>query len=394
MLRVDIGKVDAILNTIEEISLLKGSVKRIWAQVAEAYGHTPLLIDLFRISQNMERRIGELKQQVLGVRMVPIGQMFGRLAQAVRRYSRETDKKINLEIYGQDTEIDKHLADEAMEPLVHLVRNAIDHGLEPPEERAAAGKGPVGTVRLRAFQRGNNVVIEVEDDGMGIDLEKVRARAAEKGIVVGAEAGEDRELLDLIFSPGFSTKESVSKVSGRGVGLDVVKERLYSLGASVGVATEKGAGTTFTLTLPITLAIMKSLIVRVGAEIFAFPLSSIAETAAVEHGDLQSIEGRLVYSLRGRMVPAARLGDIVGISGGEGGRSFAVLAGAGDRTVGFLVDELLEQQDLVIKPLGEYFEGVRGFAGAAEIGRHNVIMVLDVESVIDEFFRKKGPVNV
>jgi two-component system chemotaxis sensor kinase CheA len=213
--RVDIGKLDRIINTLEEISRIKGTIKRIWTEMAEVYGHSPLLIDMFRVGQNLERRVGELQHQVLEIRMVPIGQMFARLTQVIRRYARDVGKKINLGLFGQETEIDKYLAEEVMDPLVHVVRNAIDHGLEHAKERIAAGKDETGSVTLRAFQRGNNVVIEVQDDGNGIDIEKIRNRAVEKGIMGPAEKIEEKELLDLISTPGLSTKDVVSEVSGR-----------------------------------------------------------------------------------------------------------------------------------------------------------------------------------
>jgi two-component system chemotaxis sensor kinase CheA len=297
--RVNIEKLDGILSTVDEISLIRGSIKSIWADMVKTYGHNPLLIDLYRVSQNLDRRIIELKKQVLEIRMVPTGQMFSRLSQVIKRYARDVDKNINIKLYGQDTEIDKSLSEEVIDPLVHIVRNAIDHGLEDKKERGAAGKDETGSITIRAFQRGNNVVIEVEDDGRGIDIKEVKSIAVKEGIISRDKILEEKDALEIIFEPGFSTKEKVSKVSGRGVGLDIVREKLFALGGIVEVDTEKGDGTTFTLTLPITLAIIKSLIVRVGEDIFAVPISAIAETLVVEHKDIQTIEGRMVYELRG-----------------------------------------------------------------------------------------------
>lgn len=322
--------------------------------------------------------------------MIPVGQIFSRLSQVIRRYAREMGKQIELVLYGEDTEIDKHLAEEIVDPLMHIVRNAIDHGIELPEERKKAGKRETGTIMLKAFQRGNHVVIEVSDDGSGIDIERVKKKALEKGLI-NPESGDlsDKEILDIIFLPGFSTKTTVSEVSGRGVGMDVVKERITSLGGFVDVVTEKGKGTTFILTTPITLAILKALLVRVGKERFAIPLTSISETLVIDHNDLQTIEGKKVFNLRGEMLPVEGLDRLFDIKRDENDRSFAIVAGFGSRRIGFLVDEVLGQQEIVIKSLGEYFKGLKGFAGAAEIGKHEVILVIDIESLIEENILKQ-----
>jgi two-component system chemotaxis sensor kinase CheA len=382
--RVDIEKLDRILNTISELNLLRSATSRIATEMLETLGHTPLVVDSLRISQSFERRISELKEQVLEIRMIPVGQIFSRLAQVIRRYSRETGKQIELTLYGEDTEIDKFLAEEIVDPLMHIVRNAIDHGIEAAEERKKAGKRETGMIILKAFQRGNHVVIEARDDGAGIDIEKVKKKASEKGILVPDAELHPREILDFIFMPGFSTKASVSEMSGRGVGMDVVKEKLSSLGGFVDVETEKGKGTTFILTVPITLAILKALIVRVGEEKFAIPLTSLSESLLIERKDVQTIEGKEVYNLRGEMLPIVSIAKMFGLGGDVTERSYAVVVGYGERRLGLFVDELIGQHEVVIKSLGGYFTGLRGFAGAAEIGRHEVILVVDVESIIEE----------
>jgi len=393
--RVDIEKLDRILNTIGELTLAKGAVERISAEMADTLGHTPFVIDMHKIAQTLHRRVAELQDQVLEIRMVPIGQIFGRLSQVIRRYSRDVGKQIDLVMYGEDTELDKFLAEEIIDPLVHIVRNAIDHGVESPEVRRQKGKKEVAAISLKAHQRGNHVVIETKDDGAGIDIEKVRRKAVKKGLVEEGVELQRRELLELIFMPGFSTKEEVTEVSGRGVGLDIVRDKLSALGGFADVETEKDMGATFTLTLPITLAIIKSLIVRIGRERFAIPLTAISDTLAVEHNALQTIEGREVYNLRGTMLPIVRLKNMLGLGTDGAERSFAVVVGFGERRIGLLVDELLGQQEIVIKSLGEYFKGVRGFAGAAEIGRHEVILVVDVESVIEEsLLKQRGVLHV
>ncbi len=388
--RVDIEKLDRILNTISELNLAKSATDRIAREMSETIGNTPLVIDIFKISQTFGRRVAELQGQVLEIRMIPIGQIFSRLAQVVRRYARQMGKQIELVLYGEDTEIDKHLAEEVVDPLMHIVRNSIDHGIESPEDRKKAGKKETGTIIFKAFQRGNHVVIEVSDDGSGIDIEKVKRKAIEKGLLT-PESGDmtDKEILNYIFLPGFSTKTSVSEVSGRGVGMDVVKEKITSLGGFVDIITEKSKGTSFILTTPITLAILKALIVRVGKERFSIPLTSISETIVIEHKDLQTIEGRQVYNLRGEMLPIEGIDRVFDIPRDNSERSFAVVAGFASRKMGFLVDEVIGQQEIVIKSLGEYFKGLKGFAGAAEVGKHEVILVIDIESLIEENMLKQ-----
>lgn len=387
--RVDIDKLDRILNTIGELTLAKDAVKRIGSEMAEVQRYSSFVRDVHKISRTFERRLAELQDEVLEIRMVPIGQIFSRLAQVIRRYSREIGKKIDLTLYGEDTELDKSLAEEIVDPLMHIVRNSIDHGIEPAEERKIKGKKEYGSIVLKAFQKGNHVVTEVTDDGRGIDVERVKKKAIEKGLLEpDVELGE-REIIDLIFTPGFSTKEVASKISGRGVGMDVVKEKLSTLGGFTEVYTKKDAGTTFTLTLPITLAIIKALIVRVGKEKFALPLTATSETVVIEHKDIQTIEWKDVYYIRGEMLPIMSLGKIFNLETDQSDRSFAVVVWLGRRKLGLLVDEFLGQQEIVIKSLGEYLKGLSGFAGAAETGKHEVILVLDIESIIEKSLVKQ-----
>jgi len=387
--RVDIEKLDRILNTIGELTLAKGAVKRICEDMAESYGHSPLVADVNKISQTLERKLAELQTQVLEIRMVPIGQIFSRLAQVIRKYSREMEKRIELAMYGEDTEIDKYIAEEVIDPLMHIVRNAIDHGIESAEERGKNGKKESGTIILKASQRGNHVIIEVKDDGGGINIQRVKEKAIEKGLLDKSAEIDEKELVNFIFMPGFSTKEVVSEVSGRGVGMDVVKEKLAAIGGFAEIDTKKGRGTAVTLTIPITLAIIKALIVRVGNMKFGIPLTSISETLVITKGDIQTVEGKDVYNLRGEMLPITNIGRVFAQTDEEPDRFFAVVAGTGNKRHGLMVDELFGQHEIVIKSLGEYFTGVRGFAGAAEIGKHEVILVIDVDGLIDNAVVKK-----
>jgi len=276
---------------------------------------------------------------------------------------------------------------------MHLVRNAIDHGIEPPEERQRKGKRPQGSVMLNASQKGNHVIIEVTDDGAGIDTEKVREKAIEKGLMERDAAPGDREIINFIFAPGFSTKDTVSEISGRGVGMDVVKEKLSILGGYTEVQTKRNWGTTFTLTLPITLAIIRALLVRVGKERFAVPLSAIAEIVAIDRKDIQTIEWKSVYYLRGEMLPIISVGEAFSLEAEAGDQTFGVVVGFGRRKLGLLVDEILGQYEIVIKSLGSYLKGLSGFAGAAEIGRHEVILVLDVEAIIEQSLAKQEGIS-
>ncbi|MDQ7787682.1 MAG: chemotaxis protein CheA [Thermodesulfovibrionales bacterium] len=382
--RVDIDKLDRILNTIGELTLAKDAVKRIGAEIEESYPYSPLIRDIHKISVSFERRLGELQDEVLAIRMVPIGQIFSRLAQVIRRYSRETGKEIDLTLYGEDTEVDKSIAEEIIDPLMHLVRNSIDHGIESAEERLAKGKREHGTIVLKAAQKGNHVVIEVIDDGRGIDIAEVRTKAIEKGLIEPDAKIEDREVLDFVFAPGFSTKNVVSEISGRGVGMDIVKEKLSVLGGFTEIRTKKNEGTTITLTLPITLAIIRALLVRAGKHRFAIPLSAISEIIVIELKDIQTIEWKNVYYLRGEMLPIIDVGKIFLLETDKNDQTFAVVVGFGRRKLGVVVDEIIAQHEIVIKSLGNYLKGISGFAGAAEIGRHEVILVLDVESIIEQ----------
>lgn len=387
--RVNIDKLDRILNTIGELTLTKDAVKRIGGEMTSAHASSELTRDVLKISQVFERRLIDLQEEVLAIRMVPIGQLFSRLAQVIRRHARETGKEISIMLYGEDTELDKSIAEEIIDPMMHLVRNSIDHGIETGEERQQKGKLTSGIISLKAYQTGSYVVIEVFDDGRGINLEQVKKKAIEKGMIDPNSEIQKNDLLDLVFMPGLSTKDIASEISGRGVGLDIVKDTLSTLGGFADVYTEKNKGTTFILTLPITLAIIKALIIRVGKEKFALPLTAISETVVVEHKDIQTIEWKNVYYIRGEMLPIISLEKIFAIETSQSEMSFAVVVGSGRRKVGLLVDEVLGQQEIVIKSLGEYFKGLTGFAGAAEIGRHEVVLVLDIESIIEKSLLKQ-----
>lgn len=388
--RVDIERLDRLMNTVGELVLTKSAVSRISKELMEIQGYSNLSIDLQRVSQSLDKKLSALQNEIIGVRMVPVGQIFSRLTHVVRRYSRGIGKEIDLEFYGEDTELDKFLAEEIADPLMHIIRNAIDHGIEPPDIRKRSGKKGRGTVRLRAFPRGNHVAITIEDDGAGIDTDIILKKAIEKGLIEKNAVLNRRETLELLFLPGFTTKRDVTEVSGRGVGLDVVKTRVSELNGFIDIDTELGKGTTFNITLPITLAIIKALIVEVANEIFAIPLTSVSESLMIPSHRIQKIEKKEVIELRGEMLPLMRLDRTFQLTPDEGLENInVVVVGFGEKRIGLVVTNLIGQQEVVIKSLGESLKGIPGISGATEMGKYQVILVLDVEALIDEAVGRK-----
>jgi two-component system chemotaxis sensor kinase CheA len=308
----------------------------------------------------------------------------------VRQISREHDKQVNLVITGAETEIDKLIVEELSDPLMHMMRNAIGHGIEAREERLRVGKPPVGTIALNAFQKGNHVVIEVEDDGAGMDPSVILRAAVRLGIAKEEEAQAltAREILSLVFTPGFTTKEGVTDLSGRGVGMDIVKTNIAALGGIVDISSEVGIGTKITITLPITLAIISVLALEVAGRTYCMPLANVEEAIVLDVTQLRVVEGRDVMTVRGATLPVCKLARLFGHDAAEpgtlGARSFVVIAKVGNRRLGFVVDKLVGQQDIVIKALGRTLKNVRGFAGATELGDQRVGLVLDAAALIDE----------
>jgi two-component system chemotaxis sensor kinase CheA len=358
--------------------------------------------ELDKVHKSLERKIQGLQTGVLEVRMVPLRQVFEKLARVVRRLRRDRDKEIRLEISGAETELDKLIveglvdplmhvvrnAEGLVDPLMHVVRNAFDHAIEDGAERAAVGKHVEGCIRLEASQRGNDVVIAVSDDGRGIDTKALFERAIEQGIVPSGMELSGREILDLVFAPGLSTCAEVTETSGRGVGMDVVRENIGGLGGIVDVDSELGRGTTITITLPITLAIIQSLIVGVADQRFAIPLNSVRETLLVDPGEIQRSEGWEMLNLRGEALPLRRLREEFSL--GESPRDskqYAVVVRVGDARLGLLVERLEGQQDAVIKAIQGPAKNVRGIAGATEFGDQGAVLVLDVSAVVEDAMR-------
>ncbi|GAB4197612.1 MAG: chemotaxis protein CheA [Sandaracinaceae bacterium] len=384
--RVDIGKLDHLMNVIGELGIVRSAVARVLERLGARADLRPVAAELHRIHRSFERHLEALQDGVLDVRMVPLGQTFDRLARAVRQVAREHERDVRLVVNGGETEIDKLIVEELIDPLLHLIRNAIGHGIEPRDVRVSAGKDPTGIIALNAYQKGNHVVIEVEDDGAGIDPQRVLERAIERGLVDLASAREldDDEIRQLVFLPGFSTATEVTDLSGRGVGLDVVRTNIGRLGGVIDLHSESGIGTKFTLTLPITLAILSALVMRAGSHTFAIPLTVVQEALFLDPRSVRVVDGREVVTLRGQSLPITRLTELFRTGDPRQERGYVVVTSLGQRRLGLVVDALEGQQDIVTKPLGASLAGVRGFSGATDLGDQRVVLVLDAPAILDE----------
>jgi two-component system chemotaxis sensor kinase CheA len=388
--RVDIRKLDELMNLVGELVIQRGAMGDLLARLQEGGAGARLAREFAKVHKSLDRKLRELQTAVLDVRMVPLRQVFEKVSRVVRRLRRDLGKDVVLDIHGADTELDKLIVEALVDPLMHVVRNALDHAIEPAEVRAAAGKDVAGRISIDAFQRGNHVVIAVADDGAGIDTERLRARAEDVGLVRPDEVLSPRETLDLIFAPGLSTRRQVTETSGRGVGMDVVRENLTALGGIVDVESTPGRGTTISMTLPITLAIIQSLLVGVGARRFAIPLNSVLETLLIERSQIQRSEGRELLNLRGEPLLLRRLAVEFGLAqDGAVDKPYVIVMGIGDQRIGLVVDRLEGQQDTVIKPIQGPVQAVRGIAGATDIGDQDPVLVLDVSAIIEDAVRRR-----
>lgn len=395
--RVDIQKLDHLMSLVGEMAILKGTLGRLVDKSrADPFLHE-VAAEMQRIHHSFDRQLSAMQGGILEVRMVPLGQVFERLARVVRQLSRELDKDANLVITGAETEVDKLIVEELSDPLMHMVRNALDHGIESRQMRAQVGKPATATIALNAFQKGNQVVVEVEDDGQGIDDEALVRSAAKAGVLSEQEAQEisRRDALALVFLPGVTTRKDVGKLSGRGVGMDVVKTNIGKLGGVVDVQSDLGIGTKFTITLPITLAIIGALLVEVAGATYAVPLSGVQEAVTVDPASARMVEGREVVTLRGESLPICRLDVLfknrdLSQSLARPGKLVVVIGSAAARRCGFVVDRILGRQDIVIKALGGPVRAVRSFAGATELGDERVALVLDTPHLIEEALASTG----
>jgi len=383
--RVDIAKLDAVMGLVGEIALIKSRLGAITRQLTENEATKLAAQQVGRAARDLEKKLNELQKSVVDIRMVPVGQIFSRLARFARRLAPELAKTIDVQLYGEETELDKAMVEAVSSPLMHVIRNALDHGLEPSEARVAAGKPASGTLKLEAFQRGNSVVLKVSDDGRGIDTAKVKARALERGLIQPGQETTPEGLMEVLFIPGFSTAEAVSELSGRGVGLDVVRKAITELKGQITVDSRPGEGTTFEITLPITLAIIQSLLVTVSGRDFVIPLSAISETLRMMIHEINTVDRREVINLRGRSLPLIWLEDFYKLPNGlprnPERRIFVVVVKIAEKMMGLVIDDLTGQQEVVIKSLGRRLGSLPGIAGACELGQGEPVLVVDVASL-------------
>lgn len=422
--RVDIKRLDNLMNIVGELVLEKTIIGNIRDKLRQEKGLRELTNELYKTHRNLERKLAELQEAVMEVRMVPVGQLFSRLGRIVRKAARDENKDIELVRIGGETELDKLIIEELADPLMHIIRNAIDHGIEPPGVRERHGKPRKGTIELRAFQQGNHVVIQVSDDGAGIDPKKLWNKAVKMGLVPPDAEYKEEEAWSFMFEPGFTTKEQVSEISGRGVGLDVVRKNITNLSGMIDVESEVGVGTTFSITLPITLAIIQALIVEVAGRVYALPLNSVRECHIITPEDIKTIEQREVMELRERTIPLLRLDVLFGHNGrgkdkfpsrqehatsiddaftassqntnqafrggewdkeklGEN-KKYVIIVGIAEKQLGVIVDGLRGRQDVVIKSLGKILGDIKGVAGATDLGNQETVLILDVADLMSE----------
>lgn len=414
VLRVDSRRVDEMMNLVGELMICRSIIGQHSSELDERYQKDESVAQLVSTNAVMERTLSDLQKGVMKIRMVPIDQVFRRFPRVVRDLSHESGKQIGLEIVGKETELDKSLVDVLSEPILHLVRNAIDHGIESPEVRAKLGKSTAGTVTLKAYPESNQIVIEVGDDGKGIDRDRVRQKVLEKNLIGDRDLKKltDQDVLDLIFLPGLSTAERVTEVSGRGIGMDVVKTTIEKLKGIIQVRSEPSKGTTFVLRLPLTLAIIRAMMFKVGESLFALPVSSIVEITRAA-ADLETVHGKPILRLRDRVISLIRMRELFGIEeprleqgGGSSPRVennagdasavrvqsaarveqrvFIIVVGLAEKRIGIVVDELIGEQELVIKPLDDQCVPSKSVAGASILGNGKVVLILDAPSLVHQ----------
>jgi len=385
LLRVEFAQLDHLLNLVGELIIYRTKLHQLGRQLVETLGGQKDARDLIDAVQQVAGVSSQLQETVMDIRMLPIRHVFERFPRMVRDLARGQGKEIELIIEGEGTRVDKAIIDEIGEPLVHMLRNSIDHGIEQPHVRVAKGKTPTGTILLAANQESNHVLITIMDDGGGIDVSTVKKKAMRMGLLKGDEVLTDREAVQLIFSPGFSTTEQITDLSGRGVGLDVVLKAIERLNGLVEVETVQGVGTKFTIQLPLTLAIISALLVEVGTQTYAIPLSVVVESIKYSPGDVHNVNGRPTLMLRDRIVPILRLSDMFNLTtDGDPQKGYIVIVGRGDKRVGLFVERLRGQQEVVIKALDPAVSGpTPAAAGATIMGDGRVVLILDVAAFFE-----------
>jgi two-component system chemotaxis sensor kinase CheA len=385
--RVDVKTLDSLMNMVEELVIDRSRISQINRVLESKYAGDELVRDLSQTSSHVIKVINELQQDIMQVRMVPIGTLFNSFPRLVRDLAQRQGKKVEFTMEGLETELDRSIIEQIRDPLIHLLRNAVDHGVEDPEKRLGVGKPPIALVGLSAFQEGGHIVISMEDDGKGIDVNAVKQKAVAKGLISADEVARlsMTDAVNLVFMPGFSTVEKATDVSGRGVGLDVVKTNIEKLSGSVVTESRPGEGTKFMIVLPLTLAVIQGLLVSVGGTVYVMPLASVTETLLIEQRDILTVRGRHVIRLRNTVIPLLSLDGAPGLGmsrADHGDKCFIVVAKDGDRSIGVVVDELMEQQEFVVKPLGKFLVDIRGIAGATILGDGQVGLILDVPALI------------
>jgi two-component system chemotaxis sensor kinase CheA len=391
-LRLDGERSSTVLEGIRgNVRKIQKELEPIRREVA-TFGQTHEFVeDLFEAIHQLGRVSDGIQQSVMETRMIPVGPLFARFKRVVRDITRSTDKQARLEIRGENTELDKRMIDELGDPLVHLVRNSVDHGIEPPDVREAAGKPREGTVTLEAFHQGNSIVIQIRDDGKGLDADRILRKCLEKGFVTPADAEKmtPQQIYQMIWEPGLSTAEKVTEVSGRGMGMDIVKSKIEELNGAVDINSVPGQGTTITIKLPLTLAILPSLMVEIRGDVFAIPMETVVEIVCVARNQLSSLQGRQMATVRGRVVSLLRLGDLLSFHGAcaaetsQPAETTLVVVGEGENEIGLAVDRVLGEEDVVIKSIAENYENVRGIAGASILGDGRVSLILDIPGLVE-----------
>ena len=385
-IRVDVKRLDHLMNLIGELVLAKNRLIKINDDVEERYEGEEFLEELNQVVSIVSLVTTDLQIAVMKTRMLPIGKVFNKFPRMIRDLTRELNKKIELEISGEETELDKSIVEEIGDPLVHIIRNSCDHGVEMPDVRVAAGKPETGTIKLKAYNEGNAIVIQIDDDGKGLDVTMLKNKSLEKGIITEKESDSmsDKEAFALIFKPGFSTAAQVTNVSGRGVGMDVVKTNIEKLNGIIDIDSELGQGTSIKLKIPLTLAIIQALLVGVQEEYYAIPLASVLETVRISQDEIYTVESRSVMRLREEVLSLVHIGDIFEVDRiiDAGEHAYVVVLGLGAQKLGLIVDSLVGQEEIVIKSMGDYLKGIDGIAGATIRGDGGVTLIVDVVALM------------
>ena len=385
--RVDVARLDKLMNLVGELVIERTRLESVSGKIRGVVGSEFLTEAMEEISLHIARLTGDLQEEIMQARMFPIDQVFNRFPRMVRDLSHKFNRDINFIIEGRETELDRTVIEEIGDPLIHLLRNSIDHGIEPPDERLAMGKPAQGTIRLSAAHQENQIVITVEDDGRGMDPQAIKEKAVKKGLVnqQAADKMSDQEALNLIFLPGFSTAQQVTDISGRGVGMDIVRTHIEKINGIIEIYSKKGAGTKFIIKLPLTLAISRSLLIKQGGRIFALPLANVLEIIEIDCSRVQSMQGNKVALVRDSFLSLFLLDYLLG-RGGElpsEGSVPVVVVGVQDKRIGIVVDELVGDQEIVIKSLGGYIGDIHGLAGATIMGDGSVALILDVRGLVE-----------